>query len=62
MKLVDIDAEIRHETDKAYLIWDGREDKDGNPIEVWLPKAKCQNNDDGTITVEEWLALDKGLI
>ena len=53
--LTDIAAELRHETDKAWLIFDG--DK-----EVWLPKSQVENNGDGTFTMPEWLAHDKGLI
>lgn len=53
--LVDIAGELRHETDKAFLIFDG--DK-----EVWLPKSQVENNDDGTFAMPEWLAKDNGLI
>ena len=60
--LVDIDVEIHHETEKAFLVYAGEDDKDGNPIKIWLPKSKVENNDDGTITMLEWLAVEKGLI
>lgn len=53
--LVDIAAELRHETPKAFLIFDGEK-------EIWLPKSQVENNDDGTFAMPEWLALDKGLI
>lgn len=53
---VEIAGEIRHETDAAYLFFDG--DK-----EVWLPKAHCEWDPDArTMAVEEWLAMDRGLI
>ncbi len=53
---VDIDVEIRRETERAFLVFDGK-------IELWLPKRYVRNNqDDGTITIPEWLALDQGLI
>lgn len=64
-KLIDISAVIRHETDSAYLLYDGRsEKKDGKDVElrVWVPKSQVENNDDGTFTMPEWLALDKGFI
>jgi hypothetical protein len=56
--LVDIAAEFRHETDKAYLISDG-----GNP--VWVPKSQVEHYAQGgteIFTMPEWLAKDKGLI
>lgn len=53
--LIDIAADLRHETDRAILIFDGAR-------EAWLPKSLVERNDDGTFTMPEWLALDKGLI
>ena len=53
--LVDIAAELRHETDRAFLISDG--DKT-----VWLPKFMVEDNDDGTFAMPEWLAQEKELI
>lgn len=54
--LVDIAGELRRETDKAYLIFDGTK-------EVWLPKSQVEYDaDDKTFAMPEWLALDKGLI
>jgi len=66
-KLIDIAAELRHETDKAYLIYDGREgikkgDITPKDLVTWIPKSQCQMNDDGTFTMPEWLALEKGFI
>ena len=52
--LIDIACEVRHETEKATLIFDGTK-------EVWLPKALVEI-EDGEATMPEWLALDKGLI
>ena len=50
IRLVDIAAELRHETLKAFLIYDG--DK-----EQWVPKSLVEyNKDDGTFTMPEWLA------
>lgn len=56
--LVDISGELRHETDKAFLFWDG-----GNDEPVWLPKSQVEWDETGKImTMPEWLALEKGLI
>ncbi len=53
--LIDIAAELRHETPKAFLLFDGTR-------EVWVPKSQVENNGDGTFAMPEWLAEDKGLI
>ena len=53
--LVDIDAELVHETDDAFLINDG--DK-----KVWCPKSLTENNRDGTFTMPEWFAEKAGLV
>lgn len=57
-KLIDIAGELRHETPKAYLMYDGAK-------EHWLPKSLVEYFDDrkgGIFTMPEWLAHDKGLI
>lgn len=66
-RLTDISAIIRHETDNAYLLYDGRSEiKKGDTVSselrVWVPKSKVEDNGDGTFTMPEWLALDKGFI
>lgn len=54
--LVDIDDwTVKRETEKGILL------KQGNK-EVWVPKQFVEVNDDGTLTVPEWLAIGKGLI
>jgi hypothetical protein len=54
--LVDIACEIRLETEKAFLIYDG--DK-----EVWIPKSIGEWDQDAkTMAMPEWFATDKGLI
>ena len=56
IRLVDIAAELRHETLKAWLIFDGDQ-------EVWVPKSLVEyNKDDKTFTMPEWLAKKMGLI
>lgn len=53
--LVDISGEIRAQTDKAIQFYDGS-------TTVWLPRSQIEINDDDTVTMPEWLAMDKGLI
>lgn len=53
--LVDIECEIRAQTEKAVQVYDGR-------VTVWLPRSQIEIADDGTIAMPEWLAKDKGLI
>jgi hypothetical protein len=64
IKLVDIAAELRHETHPessskgAYLIWDGAN-------QVWLAKSMTEMHKEGRttiFTIPEWLATEKGLI
>ena len=57
---IEIAVEIRAETPKALLIYDGK-------VECWIPKSQikdeCEEN--GRITsifISEWLANEKGLI
>lgn len=54
-RLTDIAAEIKGETDKAYRLFDGAKTE-------WVPKSQVENNADGTFTMPEWLAQEKGFI
>jgi hypothetical protein len=54
-KLVDIAAEIHGETDKAWQLYDGT-------TTAWVPKSQVEDNNDGTFTMPEWLAKEKGFI
>ena len=54
-KLIDIAVALKHETPKAYLVETGEG-------EMWLPKSQAERNSDGTFTLPEWLAKEKGLI
>lgn len=46
-----------HQTTDAWLI----ETDSGD--EVWLPKSQCElDEDDNTVEVPEWLAIEKGLV
>jgi hypothetical protein len=56
MKLVDITGEIQGETELAYRFYDGIRI-------VWIPKSQCEwDQDSKTMTMPEWVALDKELI
>lgn len=62
-KLVDIDVDyVAYETDNAFLIPSLKNGDDGHSINVWVPKSQCENNDDGTFTMPEWVAIAKDLI
>jgi len=54
-ELIDIATEIKAETERAYRIYDGRTTE-------WVPKSQVERNDNGTFTMPEWLAKDKGFI
>lgn len=53
--LVDIAAELKVETPAAFKIFDGTTTE-------WVPKSQVERNDDGTFTMPEWLAKEKGFI
>ncbi len=53
--LCDIAGRVVRETEKAWLVDDGAR-------EVWLAKSLVGKNPDGTFTLPEWLANEKGLL
>lgn len=55
-KLHDFEAKLVHETEKALLL------DVGNEKPIWMPKSIVEDNGDGTFTVPETYALDKGII
>jgi hypothetical protein len=60
-ELADIDCQLKHETEKAYLIIDA----DGK--EAWVPKSlgewdPAANRVDGVMTVPVWFAEKEGLV
>lgn len=60
--LVDVECLVLRETEKAYGVANNLGKGKTSEV-VWIPKSQCQRNvDDGTITMPEWLAMDKGLI
>ena len=54
-ELIDIAASIEVETERAFKLFDGTRSE-------WVPKSQVEQNDDGTFTMPEWLAKDKGFI
>ena len=54
-EIVDIAAQVRGETERAYRLYDGAKTE-------WVPKSQVENNNDGTFTMPYWLAKDKGFI
>ena len=54
-KIVDVTAEVQGETEKAWRLSDGKRTE-------WVPKSQVENNGDGTFTMPEWLAREKGFI
>ena len=55
-KLYDFSATVLVETDKAFRLDDGEHEP------FWVPKSQVEDNDDGTFTMPEWLAKEKGII
>ena len=60
--LIDIDVEVTTRTEKAVLVHTGDKEK-----AAWLPLSQIEISHSGfagieTITLPEWLAMDKGLI
>lgn len=55
-KLIDITGQILSETERAYFFTDGEK-------KVWLPKSQVEwDEEDNTITMPEWLAIEKELV
>lgn len=54
-ELIDIAAEVRGETEKAYRLHDGTKTE-------WVPKQFVEDNKDGTFAMPEWIAKEKGFI
>lgn len=59
--LHDLTVILHRETDKAWLVSDDGDVKNG----VWVPKSQAEISRDGgvwTLTCPEWLAKEKGFI
>ena len=70
-KLVDIECVIVETVGQAYKVDTGDTIKSRNPVTgamrelpkyKFLPISQTEVNGDGTVTIPEWLALEKGLI
>lgn len=69
-KLVDIECAVVRRNQNSIVIRDGRTvnvpgangEVIEREIETILPIAHIEENDDGTITMPEWLAVDRGLV
>jgi hypothetical protein len=46
---------LLHETELAFLLFDGAP-------QAWVPKSAVANNEDGTFSMPEAMATDKGFI
>ena len=60
--IIDIDGAVEAETEKAVLFHDGDKAK-----AVWLARSQIEISETGiggivTVTLPEWLAMEKGLI
>jgi hypothetical protein len=54
--IIEIAGELHHETDKAYLFFDGAR-------KVWIPKSQGDwDGDTKIMQLPEWLALELELI
>jgi hypothetical protein len=54
-EVVEVEAEMQIETGNAYRLFDGK-------TTAWVPKSQVENNGDGTFTMPEWLATEKGFV
>jgi len=56
---IEFYGEIKKETERAYLVFDGAN-------EIWLPKSQLEKKrvkgNDCKFTIPEWLAKEKGII
>ena len=62
-ELVTISSILYTETEKAYGLWEGKIDRKGGKILIWVPKQFVEyDRDVKEFTMPEWLATEKGLI
>lgn len=65
IKLIDIECRVEVMTEKAYALDNGTTEKVEGvkiPVLYWVPRSQVEVNLDGTVTMPEWLAYEKGLI
>lgn len=61
-KIIDVALDARMVKGKAQAFSQGEIDENDREIWIWLPLSQIEINDDGTVSMPEWLAHDKGLI
>ena len=70
-ELIEIACAVRRKTEKAIGVADGTteevsDERTGELREreklFWLPLSQVADTGDGTVTMPEWLAKDKGLL
>lgn len=54
--IIDLAGTIVGETEKAWRVDFGEKEP------IWIPKSQAEDNGDGTFSMPEWLATEKGLI
>lgn len=64
VRTVDISCVVRQTREKAIAVADGTTDPEHDDREkwFWLPRSQVTVNEDGTVTMPEWLAKERGLI
>lgn len=66
--IVDVVVEMRDDSPhrQAIAVFDGEKDKNDKEVWVWLPRSQIEvdklEGRSVTISLPEWLAMDKGLI
>lgn len=62
-EIVEASLPLLHQTEKAYCFDSGKNDMQGKPIPIWIPKSQVESYDEETFALEipEWLAIEKSL-
>jgi len=54
-KQIEIAVEVCRSSERAVELYDGAR-------KAWFPKSQVTDNNNGTVTMPEWLARDRGFI
>lgn len=63
---IEIQVVVKRITAKAFLVEILREE--GKPLETWMPRSQVKetdclaDGDEGTMTITNWIAKEKGLL
>jgi hypothetical protein len=63
---IEIQVVVKRITAKAFLVAIAREE--GKPLETWMPRSQVKETDclaegdEGTMTITNWIAKEKGLL